>query len=432
LPELQFVGKFGLNYSCAESGCGCHMLSIFLSYRRADTKLIIGRICDRLEARFGKGAIFFDIEGILIGTDFPTALDERLRKSDIVLAVIGPNWLGVTGADQSRLSNKDDYVRLEIEGALEKNIPVIPVLIDGVAMPAVESLPASIRRFAFRQAIELSSGRDFNVHINRLIAAIEDLVGRKRRRVSRALYWSVFAAAAVLLAAGLLYALRVFERPNGERQAQAIAQCNSELTLECAQRGGVFGADAALAALMSCKSAELLTSDDARVRWKDVWTTNVYSFAPGGGGPGGGLDNDELRVGGWGDWYFALIQFEIPVLRMYPRFAGLALYSKESEGASVPLEVDRIIKQWDFKRGDRLWWKDKPGARAITTQPLPAPKKEQWYLIDLTNIFQEWVSGKSENYGIQIRPVNNFGSFVFFVSSKAADKSKIPRFVWCS
>jgi|ERR1051326_2440250 hypothetical protein len=405
------------------------MPSIFLSYRRADTKWIIGRICDRLEARFGKAAVFYDIETIPPGSDFPKELEERLRKSDVVLAVIGPDWLGATKTAQSRLSNEDDYVRIEIERALEKNIPVIPVLIDGVPMPAVENLPASIRGLAVRHAVQLDSGLNFNVDVRRLIRAIEGPKPPRNRYVRVA---SIVTGVAALVAGVSLYVLRVFDHQNGERQARAITECNSELTVDCAQRGGVFGANAALAALMSCKNAEFLTSDDARVRWKDIWTTSVYSFAPGGGGPGGGLDNDELRVGGWGDWYFALIQFEIPPLRIYPRFAGLALYSKESEGASVPLEVDRIIQQWDFKRGDRLWWKDKPGARAITTEPLPAPKKERWYLIDVTNIFQEWVSGKSDNYGIQIRPANNFGSFVFFVSSKSADKSKIPRFVSCT
>ena len=408
------------------------MPSIFLSYRRADTKWIIGRICDRLEARFGKAAVFFDIETIRAGTDFRKELEASLRKCDVVLAIIGPNWRGTSDKDQSRLSDKDDYVRLEIEEALEKNIPVIPVLIDGVPMPEVAELPSSMRGLAVRQAVKLDSGLDFNVHIRRLIKAIEQLTDRKSRRSRYVLGASILAGFAALVAGASLYALRVFDRPNDEAEAQAIMECNSELTLECAQRGGVFAANQALGALRSCKSAELITSDNPRLRWKDIWTTSVYSFAPGGGGPGGGLDNDELRVGGWGDWYFALIQFEIPPLRMYPRFAGLALYSKESEGASVPIEVDRIIQRWDFKRGDRLWWKDRPGARAITTEPLPAPKKEQWYLINLTKIVQEWVEGKAENYGVQIRPANNFGSFVFFVSSKAADKSKIPRLVSCT
>jgi hypothetical protein len=408
------------------------MPSIFLSYRRADTKWIIGRICDRLEARFGKSAVFFDIETIPGGSDFRKELNERLQKSDVVLAIIGPNWLGATDRDHSRLSNRDDYVRLEIEGALEKSIPVIPVLIDGVPMPAVDDLPASIRGLAVRQAVQLDSGLNFNVDVRRLIRAIEQRTGYKARRQRYVLVALILTGVAALIAGALLFSQRIFDRPNGEAEALAITECKAALTVQCAQKGGVFAANSTLGALRSCKSAELVTSDDPRLRWKDIWTTSVYSFAPGGGGPGGGLDNDELRVGGWGDWYFALIQFEIPPLRMYPRFAGLALYSKESEGASVPLEVDRIIQRWDFKRGDRLWWKDRPGARAITTDALPAPKKEQWYLIDLTKIVQEWVEGKTENYGVQIRPVNNFGSFVFFVSSKAADKSKIPRFLSCT
>lgn len=214
--------------------------------------------------------------------------------------------------------------------------------------------------------------------------------------------------------------------------ATASQSCNAELGLKCMQEGGVFGASEALARVKNCRAAEILRSDHPSLQWKDVWTTSVYSYAPGGGGPGGGLDDDVLKVGGWGDSYFSLIQFDLPPLQRRPQFAAILLYSKESEGASVPLMLDRIIRRWDFPKGDRLWWKDRPGHRAITTEALPAPRKEYWYIIELTGLVHEWIDRKSENYGIQLRPTHEFGSFVFFVSSDAEDKSKIPRLIFCA
>jgi TIR domain len=406
--------------------------SIFLSYRRADTKAIIGRIGERLEQRFGKSAVFLDFESIRAGHNFREYLEATLLQSDIVLAVIGPNWHASTGTNRSRLFDQTDWVRVELETALEKEIPIIPILVDRAPMPKATELPESLHRLCDLQAVDLDSGLDFNVHIRRLITAIEDRLSLRPEPRARVRYAAIFATVAALVIGALLFTTRVFEQPSGEGDARAIAECKSQLTFQCAQRGGVFAANEALGALRSCKSADLIPSDDPRLRWKDIWTTSVYSFAPGGGGPGGGLENDELRVGGWADWYVALIQFDVPKFRAPPRFAGLALYSKESEGVSVPIEVDRIIQRWDYKKGDRLWWKDRPGSRAITSEPLPAPRKEQWYLIDLTAMVQEWVDGKAENYGIQIRPVRNFGSFVFFVSSRADDKTRIPRLVACA
>jgi hypothetical protein len=403
--------------------------SIFLSYRRADTKSIIGRISERLEWRFGKSAVFLDFDSIPGGYNFREYLEATLLRSRAVVAVIGSNWYGSIGVSRPRLFDESDWVRLEIETALQKKIPIIPVLVDRVSMPKASELPESLRGLLDCQAVDLDPGRDFNVHIRHLFTAIEERTGLRPQRKTLARYAAIFAAAIALLA--LLFGTGIFQEPSGEAEARAIAECKSQLTLQCAQRGGVFTANEVLGTLRSCKDAELIPADDPRLSWKDIWTTSVYSFAPGGGGPGGGLENDELRIGGWADWYVALIQFDVPKLRARPRFAGLALYSKESEGVSVPLEVDRIIQRWDYKKGDRLWWKDRPGSRAITTEPLPAPKKEQWYLIDLTMVVQEWLDGKAENYGIQIRPVRNFGSFVFFVSSRADDKTRIPRLVAC-
>ena len=374
-----------------------------------------------------------DVEMLSSGVDFAQKIATVLSKCDVVLAVVGPQWAGARTAAAPRIFDERDWVRIEIEEALKKNVPVIPVLVDGVSMPRAEDLPPSLRGLLTQHACPVNSGRDFNVHTRRLIRDIEKMLGWKawtgRRRLRTASAVAIVIAALLWLARDYINEM-IF--PQAVRQQAAVAACNSELTLQCARQGGVFGSNDALKAMRVCNGAHIARADEPSLHWKDVWTTSVYSFAPGGGGPGGGRDDDELKVGGWGDWYFSLIQFDLPGATAAPRFAAIALYSKADQMASVPLEVDRIIQRWDFPKGDRLWWKDRPGSRAITTEPLPAPRQGQWYIIDLTKLVQEWVDGKSTNFGIQIRPESNYGSIVVFVSSDAADKSKIPRLIWCT
>jgi TIR domain-containing protein len=415
--------------------------SIFVAYRRGDTKWITGRIFDRLQDHFGKSSVFMDIETTPLGLDFREHIANVLGGCDVVVAVIGPNWNELNAQNQPRIFDPADWVRAEIETALKAKILIIPALIDRAHLPQPSDLPESVRDFTYRQAVDIDSGRNFNVDVKRLINAIEQHVGRRtlfHKCRSFLRRYGLFAALALAaVAAVAFYLLRHMDFESAESKLEkrqfAIHACNVAFTVDCAMAGGAFGSDEALGHLSTCRSnAEIVASDDPSLQWKDIWTTSVYSFAPGGGGPGGGLDDDVLKVGGWGDWYFSLVQFKLPQLQRRPRFAGIVLYSKQSEGASVPLALDRIIRHWDFPKGDRLWWKDRPGHRAVTTDPLPAPKKEQWYVIELTELVQEWLDGKSENFGIQLRPVHEFGSFVFFVSSDATDKSKIPRLIFCS
>src|SRR5437764_7050960 len=101
-------------------------MKIFLSYRRDDTSGHVGRLADRLCARFGRDAVFRDIDSIAPGRDFALAIDEAIAASDAVVAVIGRRWLSARGASKRRrIDDPNDYVRLEIVAALERHVPVI-------------------------------------------------------------------------------------------------------------------------------------------------------------------------------------------------------------------------------------------------------------------------------------------------------------------
>jgi len=147
------------------------MARIAISYRRADSSAITGRIYDRLVAHFGKDAIFMDVEDIPAGVDFRAHIRTILRDAEVLLVMIGPQWAG-SGGGPSRLRERADPVRLELEEAFARQIKIIPVLIEGAGTPASETLPRTLRALPAINAAQVASGRHFSAQMNFLIDAI--------------------------------------------------------------------------------------------------------------------------------------------------------------------------------------------------------------------------------------------------------------------
>ena len=145
---------------------------IAISYRREDSTSIAGRLHDRLRAEFGKENVFMDFDSIPYGVDFREHIAGTLEKADIVIAVIGPRWLGDGIESTRRIDDATDFVRLEVAGALQRGIPVIPILVDKTPMPREDTLPSDLRPLVFRNALVLDAGIDFHHHVDRLIAGI--------------------------------------------------------------------------------------------------------------------------------------------------------------------------------------------------------------------------------------------------------------------
>jgi acylglycerol lipase len=153
---------------------------IFISYRREETAAQAGRLYDRLRSRFGENRVFRDIDSIAIGTDFEKAIKEAVSKCDILLALIGPKWASLTDSNAARrIKDPRDYVRLEIETALHRDIPVVPVLVDEATLPKADELPPSLRPLIRRQALVLSN-TGFDSEVSRLVAAVADVVDPER------------------------------------------------------------------------------------------------------------------------------------------------------------------------------------------------------------------------------------------------------------
>jgi TIR domain-containing protein len=151
------------------------MPKIAISYRRKDSDAITGRIRDRIARQFGDNSVFMDIDNIPLGIDFRKQIQEVLRENQILLVIIGPNWTGPVQGARARIFDLTDPVRIEVEAALQRGIPTIPVLVGGATMPSASELPESLKDLPFYNAAEVSSGVDFHPHVDRLIRAMEKI-----------------------------------------------------------------------------------------------------------------------------------------------------------------------------------------------------------------------------------------------------------------
>jgi len=148
-------------------------MKVFVSYRRGDTAAIAGRLYDRLASHFDRESVFMDIDTIPLGVDFRKQLNDAVQQCEVLLALIGDRWFEADEHGNRRLDDPSDYVRIEIEAALARDISVIPVLIGRSLLPREAELPSSLRDLIYRNALQLDPGQDFEAHVNRLIRGIE-------------------------------------------------------------------------------------------------------------------------------------------------------------------------------------------------------------------------------------------------------------------
>jgi hypothetical protein len=155
---------------------------IFISYRRQETAYPAAWLYERVAAHFGREQVFKDVDSIVLGDDFAEVIANAVGSCDVLLALIGDRWLMITNEDgRRRLDDPDDFVRLEIETALERNIRVIPVLFEGARLPRAGELPASLAKLVRRQALELSPSR-FDVDIGKLLRVLDATLAEEQAR----------------------------------------------------------------------------------------------------------------------------------------------------------------------------------------------------------------------------------------------------------
>jgi hypothetical protein len=164
---------------------------IFVSYRRDDSSGHAGRLFDRLVNHFGKDRIFMDIDTIEPGEDFVTVIENAVGSCEILIAIIGRNWLSGTGGTTGRLDNPNDFVRVEIATALRRDIRVIPVLVQRATMPKPQDLPDDLAKLSRRNAIELTDAR-WQTDVDQLLVVMERILAKRDEERRRAQAEEIF------------------------------------------------------------------------------------------------------------------------------------------------------------------------------------------------------------------------------------------------
>ncbi len=152
------------------------MSAVFISYRRQAALVHARALFERLSREFGPSRVFIDLDGIEIGMDFVSLIDEQLEGCHVMLALIDPGWADARDRKgERRLDQTGDFVRLEIATALRRGIPVAPILLDGAEMPDAGTLPEDLQGLARRHAMELDFRR-FDAEVTRLVTMIRRIL----------------------------------------------------------------------------------------------------------------------------------------------------------------------------------------------------------------------------------------------------------------
>lgn len=162
------------------------MDGIFISYRRDDSAGYAGRLYDRLAGHYGADRVFMDVEGIEPGADFVEAIESAVSSCRVLIVLIGKEWTSAAdAAGRRRLDDPNDFIRLETGAALQRGIRVVPVLLEGAAMPRVDELPEEIKPLARRQAIEVSH-KQWEASTGELIRTLEGILANTGARATTA------------------------------------------------------------------------------------------------------------------------------------------------------------------------------------------------------------------------------------------------------
>ena len=153
------------------------MPKIFICYRREDSRWPAQTIYNDLVDHFGSESVVFDVDTIPLGVDFREYLNKEVSRCDIFLAVIGDRWLEIL---KQRLDQPNDFVRIEIQAALGRRIPVVPILVGEKPVPSEKDLPPELMDLSYKQAAEMRAGADLQSHRKRLVDGLDRLFSEKK------------------------------------------------------------------------------------------------------------------------------------------------------------------------------------------------------------------------------------------------------------
>lgn len=158
---------------------------IFISYRRSDTARAAARLAERLRDELGADRVFLDSDAIGGGQPWASRLREALADCTVLVALMGESWLRAQNEQTGvrRLDEPEDYVRRELEWALDARLSIIPLCVDDASLPTAAALPASIRRLLDYQShpLRTTDNPQWNEDVRRILAALSPRAGASGR-----------------------------------------------------------------------------------------------------------------------------------------------------------------------------------------------------------------------------------------------------------
>ena len=301
------------------------MGSIFLSYRREDSEGQAGRLYDDLVAVFGPDSVFMDVAAIQPGLDFRKSIDQSLNSCGVFLSLIGRNWLTAKDiSGQRRLDDPADFVRIETGAALKRDIPVIPVLVQGASAPKPDQLPDDLKELAFRNAVELTHAR-WDSDIQVLIKALRPQISQsgpkpepeRVQRGSKLRVTKSLVVVAVLLV--ILIGLGLYLRPvkrSPEKVVSPPAKTNAAPTrvedFSLVARREPLADNPNRYTFMLSLDAPALVDDIARVHYDLVYDPNPLSLE------GGAAPSFSAVYEGWGCYETVVVTVYLKSLGSQP------------------------------------------------------------------------------------------------------------------
>ena len=195
-------------------------MHLFINYRKKDTEAAAKALREWLATEFrhdGPLTVFLDSESIGLGEKWPRRLRREVRRSDVVLALIGDQWLRVKDpdTDKPRLDDPEDWVRLELATAISARRwfrparLVIPVLVNGATLPLAKDLPKNLQPLVQRTAAKVrinDTGIVIDEDTSRLVDTLRERLRGRGSSAGSLLRW---LSLALLLVAAIIVALLV-------------------------------------------------------------------------------------------------------------------------------------------------------------------------------------------------------------------------------
>ena len=148
---------------------------IFVSFRIDDEPFGAMLIQRELSDAFGRETIFRSSDSIKPGDDYVRCITRAIRRCEVMIVVMGRNWLVLDDDGRSRLDDAADWVYREIALAFAHGKRVFPVLLGAARMPRETDLPHTIAQLNRCQYRRLEH-RQFGVNMALIVSDLEEML----------------------------------------------------------------------------------------------------------------------------------------------------------------------------------------------------------------------------------------------------------------